>query len=109
MGQYLSWEITDLKFSPGLAQEQIDAALEAVKAVAEKARRDGEAKIELVDRGAGLVIAIKHLHGWNADLADALREQAHLFEDSLPDVPALDQHLRRQIYLILWIAVPFRP
>ena len=82
MGQYLSWEITDLKFSPGLAQEQIDAALEAVKAVAEKARRDGEAKIELVDRGAGLVIAIEHLHGWNADLADALREQAHLFEDT---------------------------
>lgn len=82
MGQYLSWEATDLKFRPGLTREQIDAALEVVRAVAEKARRDGEAKIELVDRGAGLVIAIKHLHGWNADLADALREQAHLFEDT---------------------------
>ena len=82
MGQYLSWEATDLKFRPELTREQIYAALEAVKAVAEKARRDGEAKIELVDRGAGLVIAIKHLRGWNADLADALREQAHLFEDT---------------------------
>lgn len=82
MGQYLSWQATDLRFRPGLTHEQILAALEAVKAVAEKARHDGEAKIELVERGAGFVIAIGHLHGWNADLADALREQAHLFEDT---------------------------
>ena len=82
MGQYLSWQATDLRFRPGLTNEQILAALEAVKAVAEKARHDGEAKIELVERGAGLVIAIGHLHGWNADLADALRDQAHLFEDT---------------------------
>ena len=82
MGQYLSWQGTDLKFRPGVTQEQIHAALSAVKAVGEKARSDGDANVELIDRGEGRVIAIEYLHGWNADLADALREQAHLFEDT---------------------------
>ena len=82
MGQYLSWQGTDLKFGSDVTQEQIQAAVAAVMAVGEKARSDGDANVQLVDRGEGRVIAIEYLHGWNADLADALREQAHLFQDT---------------------------